>query len=239
MATACRVAATSWTRTTAAPAAAASVTAASEAARRSAGSFSPAAERNRFREAPTRTGDAEPREATEAREQREVVLGALAEADPGIDPDATRIDTGGDCGSDPRRQERVNLREHVLVMRGGLHRRGRPLHVHEHDRRASRGDEGQHGVVGAAGTDVVHHVGAGGERGFGDRGLRRIDRDRMVLSCRIAATTGTTPSTLFVGGDRLRPGSGGFAADVDQVGTRGDEDARASAASTPAWRPPS
>src|SRR6476620_3160482 len=66
-------------------------------------------------------------------QELEVVLDGLAEADPGIDPDAPLPAALRVGELDPLSQEALDVVDDVTVPRSLLHRAWRALHVHEHE----------------------------------------------------------------------------------------------------------
>ena len=95
---------------------------------------------------------------------------------------------------------------------------GSPARVHQHERRATPGDDGcQRGFVQQA-ADVVDHRGAGPERDVGDAAPCRYPlRSGSASRPRRASTTGSDAGNLLFGVHGLRSGPGRFAADVDEI----------------------
>ena len=114
------------------------------------------------------------RQACRGAQQRQVVLQVLAEADAGIEHHAWQAGRLGQAGS--LEQEQLDLTDDVGVRRRRLHGARLALHVHDHDRRAGGGADGQHGGVAQA-ADVVDDGRARRQRGGGDLGLARVDAD--------------------------------------------------------------
>ena len=86
---------------------------------------------NVLRDAPTRSRCADLLdEVRDAREQGEVVLGALAETDAGIRHQRLRGNAGPPRGVEPLDQERADLGHHVVVVGIALHGARLTLHVH-------------------------------------------------------------------------------------------------------------
>ena len=113
-----------------------------------------------------------------------------------------------------RRRSPIDLADEIAVARLGA--------VVHHDQRdlASRCEPDER-VVLADAPDVVDGVGAGIERGRGDAGLGRVDRERHRRQRRAnGADDRDRPAQLLhlVDGRVARPG--GFAADVEEVGAR-------------------
>ena len=150
----------------------------------------------------------------EVREQLEIVLQRLAEADSRVHE---HVDAAPPASRHPLGQVVADLRHDVLVARRVLHGPGLAPHVHRDDRRAVTGRDLQHGLAGA--RDVVDHRGAGGERPVGRFRLRRVDAQRHAevepgdaLDHRQQARE----LVLDLDGRGARPGA--LRADVDQVG---------------------
>ena len=70
-------------------------------------------------------------ELVEAAQQLEVVRGGLAEADPGVEQDALLGDPLRDGERQPLLQERLDLRDDVVIARFALHRARLAEHVHQ------------------------------------------------------------------------------------------------------------
>ncbi len=129
--------------------------------------------------------------------------GGLAEADAGVGDDPRAVDAGGDTRGDARVEPVEHVGDRVDIVRRGLHRRRRPLRVHQDDRAAPRRDQGERGGVESQRRDVVDQHRASVERGGHHRGLARVDRD----------------------GNAVQPGedrrdTGEFVFDRDFIGTR-------------------
>ena len=112
-----------------------------------------------------------------------------------------------------------HLRHDVVISRIGLHRLRRALHVHDDQRRAFFGRQREHLRIAASAGDVVDDGRARIERRAGHIGLGSVDRKtdlgRFAASC---LDHGKHAFHLLVSRNRLRPGPGRFAADVDDVG---------------------
>ena len=163
-AAACRVSCTSCTRSTCAPwRKASSATAIEPGARSRASGASPIVPMKRLREAPNRIAQPSPCRSGEAADEREVVGDGLAEADPRVDEDAVARDAGGLGRGDPLLEHVEDVEEHVVVGGRVLHGLRVAERVHQADRRAAVGGEGEAAGVVAQRRDVVEEVGAGVE----------------------------------------------------------------------------
>ncbi len=126
-----RVASTSWTRKTSAPAASAITFEAIEPPSLLVG-FA-AGDRTEKSLAGSADHDRPPELAqlSQPAQQLEVVLERLAEADPGIDPDPLLGDAAGHRRLDALGEEGADIVDHVVVDGVVLHRARASLHVHQ------------------------------------------------------------------------------------------------------------
>ena len=85
----------------------------------------------------------------EAAQQLEVLVGRLAEADPGIDADPLLADPLLDGEREALLEEGQHIGDDVVVVRSDLHRSRLALHVHETDERVSAGHDLGHARVAA------------------------------------------------------------------------------------------
>ena len=126
---------------------------------------------------------------------------------------------GRDRRLDPLGEERLDVRDDVVVAGLGLHRPRRAEHVHQADVDAALGHERRHVGVAAQRGDVVDVVGAGVERGRRDRGLGRVDRDPHARVRRADPLDhGDHARELLALATGLGARARRLAADVEQVG---------------------
>ena len=85
----------------------------------------------------------------QASQELEVLVGRLAEADPGIDADPLLGDSLLDGERDALLEEGQHIGDDVVVVRSDLHRSRLALHVHETDERVSVSDDLGHVRVAA------------------------------------------------------------------------------------------
>ena len=154
------------------------------------------------------------RQCRQARQQRQVVLEGLAEAEARIDGDARARDARGLAGGDAASQEAAHLGHHVPVAGRILHRAGLALHVHQADGGIAAGDRLDGARRGERG-DVVHERSAGGDRAAHHGGLPRIDRDGNRKRGGEALDHRQDAPQFLVLVDRRGAGPGRLAADVD------------------------
>ena len=158
------------------------------------------------------------REFAEAIEQLQVVLEALAEADSRVDENPVGVDPGGRGAADPRGQLRDHLAEQVVVVRGLLHGAGRPLHVHDDERRPGAGDDVAETRVEAQRRDVVDDRRPGCKGRLRHGGLRGVDAHRHAGARGQLPDDGHHAAQLLLLGDRFGAGARRLAADVEDVG---------------------
>ena len=138
------------------------------------------AEHARERALPRQADENRPADAAdplEPADQREVLVGGLAEADPGIEADVLLGDPRCHRDRQPILEKPRHLADDVVVARLDLHRARLALHVHEADVRAGIGDHAGERRVGPQRGDVVDERDAELERPARDLGLRGVDRD--------------------------------------------------------------
>ena len=127
---------------------------------------------------PISTGRPSATSSSSRREQLEVVLDRLAEADPGVEHDPLLGDAVADREAEPLLEERLDLGDDVVVARVALHRARVAEHVHQAAarRRPRRPRSAISGSPRSAVTSLTI-VAPAAERGRGDGGLRGVDRD--------------------------------------------------------------
>ena len=158
-------------------------------------------------------GPAERDDLVQAREELEVVLHGLAEADAGVEADALLVDPGVRRGLEPLLEERLHLGDDVVVARVVLHRPRLAEHVHEAEAGVRVGDDAGELRVAAQRGDVVDHHRAGLER---HAARPRPSRCRWrPARPESAASTGSTRRSSSSSRDPLRARAGRLAADVD------------------------
>ena len=217
-----RDAATSCTRTTAAPCSKHQTVVASVASSRAVHGRRRRATRprNDLRDVPTSSGTRRaPRAPGSAREQREVVLGRLREADARDRRGSTRASTpAATARVDPRAQLVADLAHDVVRSRASsLHRARRAARVHRDERRVRRRRRRASSSGSAVPPETSLTIAAPASSAAA--------RDRRPSSCRCspgrrpcaasARTTGSDPAQLLVGVDRIGAGPGRLAADVE------------------------
>ncbi len=109
------------------------------------------------------------------------MLECLPEPDARVDHEALSVASVRDRLPEPGIEELDDIRLHVAVARGPLHRPRLTLHVHDDGSGPVVGDHAPHFVVTKA-RDVVHDLSTCFEGGASDGGLAGVDRDRY-LSC--------------------------------------------------------
>ena len=117
----------------------------------------------------------------------------------------------------PIHQEVPHLGDHVVVVGIRLHGARGALHVHQHHPGAGSGHHAGHVRV-AEGGDVVDHHRTGLEGGGRHHGLGGVDRHQHPGGGE-GRHHRHHPIDLVGGGHGGRPGTGGLAAHIDQVGT--------------------
>jgi len=155
----------------------------------------------------------EGRELVEPREQLDVVLDGLAEADAGVQADVLLRDPRIDGEREALLQERLDLGDDVLIARVLLHRPRLAQHVHEAQVGACVGHDARKVRVAAEGGDIVDHHRAQLERPPGHGGLRGVDGDREALQ---PLQDGLDAAELLLSGDAFRARAGRLAADVHE-----------------------
>ena len=211
----CRCARTSWTRSTSATsrAAAQALTARVPASRSPTPHAAEQPVEEGFAGHPEDDRRAERTERGQVGQQVQVVRKRLAESDARVDEN---LGAAVVAGRHPLGQVVADLGDHVVVVRGALHRPRLAPHVHRDDRSAVPDGDLQHRVAGAG--DVVDHHGAGCERPVGRLRLRRIDAERHAEVERRNPLDDRQQARNFVlqvHGRGARPGA--LRADVDQV----------------------
>jgi hypothetical protein len=165
---------------------------------------------------------AEGEDPVEAREEGEVVLGVLGEAEAGVDDDAVGGDAAGQDGLDTRVQFVDDFGDDVGVLAADVAALEEAAPVHDDEGGAGVGDGRDHAGVGEAAADVVDEGGTGREGPFGDGGAHGVDGDRDPLGGQ-AADDGDDAAQFLGLVDPGGSGAGGLAADVDQVRALGDQ----------------
>jgi hypothetical protein len=148
------------------------------------------------------------------------VVDLLAEADPGVQPDALLGDPASDGMLEPLGEERLDVVDDVAVARIALHRARLAEHVHEAHVAARAGDRAGHCRVAAERRDVVDDRRAGLQRRRGHSGLGGVDREPRRAAGEPLEDRHDAPQLLGLA-DRLGAGAGGLAADVENVGSLG------------------
>ena len=120
---------------------------------------------------PEQDRPAEHPQLAEVAQQCEILVGRLAEPEPGIDDEVVPADAEPQGAVDGALEVGDDLGQEGRVARLG------PV-VHDHQRDAVIGGEPGERLVVADAPHVVDQVGAGGQRGLGDRGLRGVDAER-------------------------------------------------------------
>ena len=159
----------------------------------------------------------------EAPDDLEVLGGRLAEADPRIDDDLHH--TIGERTLGLSAEEAAHVVHDVAVIGKALHRRRIvDRRVHHDDRHLVTHGDSKHRPVAQA-RDVVDHRHASVDRRLRHGGVPRVDADRHAQRHR-PLDHWEDPAELVVDGHRLGARPRGLAADVDDVGTLGDEPRR-------------
>ncbi len=231
----CTVAATSWTRTRAAPPAAAQPTAARLPASRSAGGAPVRWPMKLLRLAPTSSGRPSPARASRRREQGEVAVVALAEADAGVEHHLAGIDAGGDGAGGGGRQLRAHLAEQVVVVEAALHgRRARrgcaSAPTGSRRRRRRRRGRGRPRAL----TSLIRSAPAARARPAPPRPCGCRPTAAPSVRRRSSPSTGPSRRPLLVGGHLGRAGAVDPAARAGSTRRRGRADRRPRRA----WRSP-
>src|SRR6185437_3435082 len=162
------------------------------------------------------------REPARAFDQRQVLLGRLAEADAGIDGDVVVGDAGDLGGLPALEQEVAYILDDVAIGRPVVLVLGLAAAVHQHRRHTAPGQQRQHRLIVAQGRYVVDDAGAGIEAGPRDLGPAGIDRHHDIALGEFANDPQDAAQLLVD-----RRGSGArpcrLAADVDDVGALRNE----------------
>src|SRR5439155_9453920 len=149
-------------------------------------------------------------------QERQVVIGRLAETDSGIDGYGVGTDSDDFEGSDPIGEEGAYLPHDVGVVRVLLHGLRIPGHVHDDDSGLALRDGADHGGISDSG-DVVHQ-GSARVDGLGrHRRLHRVDRKRHVHLDRQVTDDRPDAAPLFLCGNCIGPWPRRFASDVEKV----------------------
>ena len=175
------VSSTSWTRTRtgrAVAAAAASATAARDSGRRSFDGRARDRPEERLARRADDERDAGRREAIQRAEEREVLLGRLAESETGVEKDLLFGNSGGDRAGAGVSKIRRHLGDDVRERRFFEGGRGGSAAVVEDDGGACRGDRRKQFVRRVEAGHHVDDVGARFERGAGHLGAPRVDGER-------------------------------------------------------------
>ena len=155
------------------------------------------------------------RQLARARQDFQIVIERLAEADPRIDEDLRRGDSGGNGRVAKGAQLTPNLAHHVIILNVLLHRGRVAAHVHEDDRHfCHRGHGGHSGRV-AKRAHVVDDVRAGSNCFLRHRSLSRVDGDWDAAALPDLFDHRHDAIDFQLRGDRLRSGTRRFSADVD------------------------
>ena len=186
---------------------------------------------------PHQHGASQRDDPVEPADELEILVGGLAEADPGVEPDALLVDARGHGRAEALVEERRDLVDDVLVPGRVLHRRRVALHVHQADVDTRVGDDARELRVASECRDVVHHRRAERDRPAGNFGARGVDRDREAgeeLEHR------HDPPQLLRLAHGLCSGACRLAADVDERRAFGEHPPAGFAASSgEAYDPPS
>lgn len=155
-------------------------------------------------------------------QQREIVLGALGEAETGVDHQALGRDAAGDDRRHALAEFGHHLGDDVRVDGAVVHVLAEAAPVHDDEGHARGGDGGHHGRVREAAADVVDQDGAGGHRLVGDPGAHGVHGHRDALGGQ-APYDGYDAPQLLVLVDPRGAGARRLTADVHQVGALGDQ----------------
>jgi putative 4-mercaptohistidine N1-methyltranferase len=160
-------------------------------------------------------------ELVEGGEQLEVVLEGFSKADSRVEQDLLGGDALGGAGLEGGEKKRAHLRQEIPVGGVVLHRCGSSLHVHGDGPRAGLGEKAAHGGILEA-PDVVHHGGAGLECGARDGRFAGVDGEERAGVCAQALEDGPHPVPFLLLRNLRRARAGGFATDVDEIGSFAD-----------------
>ena len=169
-----------------------------------------------LRDNPARIGAPSARSSPRRRRSSRLCSTVLPKPKPGSMTMRWRGMPAADTGLDPLLQEITHLAGHIGVDRMVLHAARLALHVHETHRYLQR-RRGFDRARFAQRTHVIDESGAGRDRGTHDFRLGGIDGDRHRHGACNRFDDRNHPVELFLHGNRLRPRTGGFAADIDDV----------------------
>jgi hypothetical protein len=152
-------------------------------------------------------------------EQFIILREAFAEADAGIEDDLGFRDAGSTGHSDRATQTGGDVAKDIASEGFLLHGFWSGAHVHENDRDAVAGrDFGKFRVMVEPG-DVVEHLSAGADGGFGDDGAACVDGNGdFEAALAQAFKNGKKAAKLFSGADAAGAGPRGFSTNIENVG---------------------
>lgn len=151
------------------------------------------------------------------------MLQVFAEAEAGIKDDPIRMDAFVFEKAQALLKVVMHRSDDVIVMRRCLHGLRSADHVHDHEAGVGLCSEAQHGRICAQAGDIVDDVGSGVECSAGDGGFHGVDGDECLCLRTHGANDGEDAAQFFGFFDRLGTWAGGFAADVEDIGTFGEE----------------
>src|SRR5262245_46919407 len=156
-------------------------------------------------------------DAIEPVDQLEVLFRGLAEPDAGIEDDPPPPRPATERLLNRPLQSADHFGEDVLDGRLLMHHPWRAARMHQHQRGAGLRRDLGYGGVESESADLVDDLRPGLKRGPRDLTFRSVDGDRNPQPAAQRSDHGYHAVHLFFGAYRLRPGSGRFAADVQNV----------------------
>ena len=172
--------------------------------------------RKLLRDVPTTTGRPSATISSSRRRSSRLWSSVLPKPMPGSSQTRSSATPAADGEREPLLEERLHVRDDVVVARIVLHGARLAEHVHQAAVHAGVGHQTRELRLEAEGRHVVHDRRARVDRGAGDLDLRRVDRDARAHRGG-ALDDRQHAADLLVGRDGLRPGTRRLAADVEDV----------------------
>ena len=157
-------------------------------------------------------------EFIQPRENFQIMIDGFTEADARVQNEPFPGDAGLFGKPDPRFEELRDLADDIGIDGLDLHILGGSLHMHKHHRNALPGRKRRHFRIEAECADVVDDARPGREGPPSDFGFGGINRDRDRQSFYELFDGRDDTSDFFFDRNRSRARSGGYSADVDEVG---------------------
>ena len=147
------------------------------------------------------------------------MLHFFAEADPGVEENVFFGETGIHEDIHFFFEERCDLAHHVIIVRVLLHGARNSLAVHEHVARAVLHENVEESRIKGEGRDVIDDIHAAFEHGNGGLGMVGVHGDEWWYAHSLESVNdGHEPAGFRGRLDRIGSGTGGFPAQINDIG---------------------